>query len=182
MSAAFDRAWAKTGRAEGGYVNHPSDPGGETNHGITIRVARANGYAGPMRELSAGQARAIAKAEYWDAISGDAIAALSEPIAEELFDTHFNFWAGAAGKFLQRALNGLNRQGRDYPDLNVDGQIGPLTVRTLGTFLALRRQDGETVMLRLLNAQQACDYLRQCGESTGKESFLFGWILQRVRI
>ena len=34
---------------EGGYVNHPSDPGGETNHGVTIGRAREAGYRGPMR-------------------------------------------------------------------------------------------------------------------------------------
>lgn len=182
MNTAFERAWAKTGRAEGGYVNHPDDPGGETNHGITVRVARANGYAGPMKELPAAMAVAIAKREYWDAIRGDEIAALSEPIALELFDTHFNFYAGAAAKFLQRGLNGLNRQGKDYADLNVDGSIGPTTVKALTRYLAIRGKDGETVLLRLLNAQQACDYLRQCTESYGKESFLFGWIKQRVII
>lgn len=182
MSEAFKRAWARTGRAEGGYVHHPEDPGGETNHGITVRVARANGYYGPMRDLPLELAVEIAKLEYWDAIRGDEMAEISEPIAAELFDTHFNFWSGAAGKFLQRALNALNRQGKDYPDLSVDGRIGPVTVQTLANFLGLRGANGEIVMLRLLNAQQACDYLRQAGESFGKEEFVFGWTLQRVVI
>ena len=47
-------------RAEGGYVNDPQDKGGETNYGITVAVARANGYAGPMRDLPVAMARAIA--------------------------------------------------------------------------------------------------------------------------
>lgn len=182
MSDAFNRAWARTAAAEGGYSNHPDDPGGETNHGITARVARAHGYTGPMRELGAELAIAIAKAEYWDAIDGDAIAAISEPIALELFDTNFNLWYGAAGKFLQRALNGLNRRGRDYPDLDVDGRIGSGTLHALERLLTLRGAAGELVMLRLLNSQQAVDYLRQAAESSGKEEFLFGWILQRVAI
>lgn len=36
---------------EGGYVNHPNDPGGETNHGVTINVARQAGYSGKMIAL-----------------------------------------------------------------------------------------------------------------------------------
>ena len=36
---------------EGGYVNDPKDPGGETNHGITVAVARDFGYAGPMKAM-----------------------------------------------------------------------------------------------------------------------------------
>lgn len=182
MTDAFDRAWAKTGRAEGGYVNNPNDPGGETNHGITLRVARAQGYVGPMRDLPVALAVKIAKSEYWDRLRLDEIAELSDPIAQEVFDTNFNFYAGAAAKFLQRALNSLNRQGRDYPDLDVDGNLGAATIDALARFLRLRGSQGEVVMMRCLNGQQLADYLRQCTESTGKEEFFFGWVLQRVMI
>ena len=51
-------------RAEGGYVNDPADKGGETNYGITVAVARANGYTGPMRDLPVAMARAIYTARY----------------------------------------------------------------------------------------------------------------------
>ena len=39
-------------KREGGYVNNPNDKGGETCWGITVAVARANGYAGPMRRAA----------------------------------------------------------------------------------------------------------------------------------
>lgn len=42
---------------EGGFVDHPSDPGAATNFGITQRVARANGFTGDMRTLTRDQAR-----------------------------------------------------------------------------------------------------------------------------
>lgn len=178
----FLQAWQRTHAAEKGYSNHPNDPGGETNHGVTARVARAHGYTGPMRELPFEKATDIAKAEFWDRHRFGDVAAMSNLIAFELFDTGFNMWEGAAGKFLQRALNALNRQGRDYADLNVDGRIGNVTLLALRTFLAKRGKDGETVMLRCLNAQQCADYLRQCGESVGKEDFFYGWVLNRVQI
>lgn len=183
MSGAFDKAWAATGRAEAGYVNHPDDPGGETNHGITVAVARAHGYVGPMLDLPAAIARSIAKLAYWDVILGDSLALHSEAVALEVFDTHFNFWPGAAGKFLQVALNGLNRQAKDFPDLLEDGKIGPTTVSALGSYMTARAaQDGEVVLLRALNCQQGADYLRQAKANPGKESFVFGWFRHRVKI
>lgn len=182
MTSAFERSWARTVAAEGGYSNHPDDPGGETNHGITFRVARANGYPGAMRDLPAALAVKIAKTEYWDRLRLDEIAALSEAVAAELFDTNFNLWYGAAGKFLQRVLNALNRQGRDYADLAVDGTLGDVTIAALFAFIKVRGSEGEVVLMRLLNAQQCCDYLRQATEDARKESFLYGWVLQRVVI
>lgn len=178
----FAEAWKRTHAAEKGYSNHPNDPGGETMHGVTARVARAHGYTGAMKDLPLATATDIARAEYWDRHNFGAVAELSNLIAFELFDTGFNMWEGAAGKFLQRALNALNRQAADFPDLNVDGRIGNVTVAALKSFLTKRGKDGETVMLRCLNAQQCTDYLRQCGESVGKEDFFYGWVLNRVAI
>jgi hypothetical protein len=50
---------------EGGYVEQPSDAGGETNWGVTRAVARENGYAGPMAAMTRDQAKAIYRAKYW---------------------------------------------------------------------------------------------------------------------
>lgn len=176
----FDHAWAETGRAEGGYSNNPADPGGETMWGITARVARFHGYAGPMRQLPKDTARTIAKAEYWDPLLLDEIAKISPRLALELFDTNFNLWAGAAAKFLQRSLNAMNREGRDWPDLAVDGHLGPLTLFALRALDRVRGGDGMTVLLRCLNGLQLADYMRQVEQVPGKEAFFFGWVLNRV--
>lgn len=179
----FDQAWAETGPRERGYSNHPNDPGGETMHGITVKVARRHGYTGPMRDLPAAEARRIAKVEYWDPLNLDLVAALSPKIARELFDTHFNLWSGAAATFLQRALNALNHQGQHYPEVTVDGVLGRReTIPALAAFLARRKPDGERVMLRCLNSQQCVDYMRQTVAQPGKEDFFFGWVLHRVRV
>ena len=55
----FDEAFHKLLGHEGGFVDHPSDPGGATRWGVTERVARQWGYAGSMRELPVETAKAI---------------------------------------------------------------------------------------------------------------------------
>lgn len=187
MSDAFKRAWVKTHLAEGGYSDHPNDPGGKTNHGITERVARANGFKGDMRDLSVEKAEEIAKREYWDVMRLDEVAALSGRIAHELFDTNFNMWTDRSGGraaiyFLQRQLNALNKQHTHYADVAVDGKIGLATLTALHAYLARRGKEGELVLLRGLNAEQACDYRRQTEANELKEDFYYGWLLNRVVI
>lgn len=178
----FEQAWARTGKAEGGYVDNPKDPGGRTNHGITERIARARGYRGEMRDLSLEQAIKIAKSEYWDTIRLDDIAKLSEPIAQELFDTNFNLWYGAAASFLQRSLNALNRMSHDFPGVVNDQRIGMGTIAALEAYLKIRGKAGELVLLRCLNSLQCSDYMRQVESNEKKEEFFFGWVLNRVAI
>ena len=100
----------------GGYVNHPADKGGPTCFGITEAVARAHGYAGPMRMLPRSEAIAIYKRIYWLRPRFDAVAARSARIAAELFDTGVNMGPAVAVTFLQRALTALNRNGTDFAD------------------------------------------------------------------
>lgn len=123
---------------EGGYVNDPADSGGETSFGITVAVARANGYDGAMRDMPRSAAFDIYSAKYWDAVRGDDLLELSEAVAEEVVDAGVNMGTCRAGKFLQRALNVLNVGGALYPDLAVDGVIGPRTIRALRAYLVER--------------------------------------------
>lgn len=62
----FEEAYAFVKRWEGGYVNHPSDPGGETNFGITKSVAVFNGYSGPMKDIPLDLVKKIYREKYWD--------------------------------------------------------------------------------------------------------------------
>jgi lysozyme family protein len=146
---------------EGGFVSNPADKGGPTCFGITEAVARANGYAGPMRQLPREEATAIYKRLYWLRPAFDQVAKRSPAIAAELFDTGVNMGPAIAATFLQRALTALNRNGRDYPDLMPDGKIGSGTLGALDAFLALRgKSSGETVLMRALEALQGERYLR----------------------
>ncbi|MEN9903419.1 MAG: Bordetella virus, partial [Pseudomonadota bacterium] len=67
MTDAFDAAIADLLGIEGGFSDDPADSGGATRYGITEAVARRHGYTGPMREMPSDLARAIYRADYWDA-------------------------------------------------------------------------------------------------------------------
>lgn len=167
-------------RAEQGYVDHPDDRGGPTNHGITLAVARANGYDGDMRDLPVSLAREIYRRRYIVAPAFDKVATLNADIATELIDTGVNMGPARAAEMLQRLLNGLNAQGSRYPDLFVDGRIGKVTLDALAAFLRWRGLDGVKVILRGLNSLQAVRYLEIAENNPSQESFLYGWLLHRV--
>lgn len=169
----FDRLLAR----EGGYVHHPADRGGPTNFGITQQVARAYGYWGDMRELPREKALAIYRERYWIAPGFNRVP--HPAIAEELLDTGVNMGPMVATRFLQRALNVLNRGGSAYPDLEVDGVLGRMTLYALDQFL-LRRPEGAPVLLKLLNALQAVRYVEIAEARPTQEEFLYGWIRERA--
>lgn len=166
---------------EGGYVNNPADKGGPTCFGITEAVARAHGYAGPMRQLPRADAAAIYRRLYWLRPRFDQVATRTPATAAELFDTGVNMGPAVAATFLQRALTALNRNGADYADLLPDGRIGEATLGALDAFLAVRgARGGETVLLRALEALQGERYLRLAERRPANETFLYGWLANRI--
>jgi len=166
---------------EGGYVDQPADKGGPTCFGVTEAVARAHGYAGPMRQFPRDDAAAIYKRLYWLRPRFDDVAKRSAAIAAELFDTGVNMGPAVATTFLQRALTALNRNGKDYPDLTPDGRIGEQTLAALDAFLKVRaKSSGVTVLLRALEALQGERYLRLAERRPANEAFLYGWLANRI--
>jgi len=105
---------------EGGYVNHPRDPGGETNFGITKATARAHGYSGSMRSLPKSFARQVYRDAYWDAVSGNE---LPPGVDLAVFDMAVNAGTSRAAKLLQQVLG-----------VTDDGQIGPVTLAAAQRF------------------------------------------------
>lgn len=165
---------------EGKYSNNPADKGGETMWGITVAVARAFGYAGPMASMPRSTAEQIYTERYWLQPGLDKVAALNEAIAEELLDTGVNMGSAVAGKFLQRALNVLNQDDKLYPNIVVDGGVGRMTLAALSAFLQARGQGGIAVLLSMLNAQQSVRYMEIAEANTAQETFEYGWQLNRV--
>jgi len=166
-------------RVEGGYVFDASDSGGETNFGITAAVARENGYTGSMRAMPISVAFDIYSAKYWDAVRGDDLVQLSERVATEIVDTSVNMGPSRAGKFLQRALNVLNKRGGLYADLKVDGDIGEATVTGLRSYLGTRDED---TLIKALNCLQGAHYITLAERREKDERFVYGWIKNRVSL
>jgi lysozyme family protein len=168
-------------KIEGGYTNNPADKGGATNFGITEHEARAHGYTGDMRSLPRAKAEEIYKYNYWSNPGFDQIAQRSEKLAAELFDTGVNMGPKMASTFLQRALNVLNRQGKDYADLHPDGDIGRMTLYAMDRLIAVRgKADSEKVLLRIADGLQLARYVDIAESNPSQETFEWGWILNRV--
>jgi len=165
---------------EGAYVNHPADRGGPTCWGITEAVARENGYQGPMRNLPREEAAKIYRKLYWQRPGFDKVATRAPMVAAELFDTGINMGIGVAAGFLQRALNGLNREGRDYPDIAVDRAVGPRTLGALDGYLKVRGRVGEAVLVSALDALQGERYIALAEARKSQEAFLYGWLANRL--
>ena len=109
----FDTAFDLLITHEGGFSNHPDDPGGATMYGVTETVARANGYQGAMKDLTLDFAKRVYKTMYWDTCRCDF---MPDAIRYPLFDAAVNSGPGQAIKWLQSAVG-----------VKVDGAIGPVT-------------------------------------------------------
>lgn len=167
---------------EGGYSNHPADRGGPTNWGVTQQVARAYGYMGDMAKMPRATAVSIYKSRYWTGPKFDQVAAIFPEIGHEIFDTGINMGVATAGKFLQRALNVLNRGGDDYPDIGTDGNVGPMTLAALKSYMAKRGTAGGEVLRKALDGLQCARYIELAEANKSQEVFAYGWISNRVGV
>lgn len=165
---------------EDGYSNNPSDKGGETNFGITIATARAFGYVGPMQTMSRDTAVQIYRQRYWTQPRFDQLAIVDAALAEKLLDIGVNMGPATGVTFMQRALNVLNQQAKAYPDISVDGGIGPMTLTALQAFYAMRGVDGHRVMLGMVASQQSVRYIEIAEKNPSQETFEYGWQLNRA--
>lgn len=104
-SSTYEDALARVLAHEGGYSNHPDDPGGPTNYGITIFDVRAyvksDASAEDVRHLSLAQAKAIYRNKYWDVMRCDDLPA---GVDYAVFDYGVNSGVGRAGRVLRRCL------------------------------------------------------------------------------
>lgn len=162
-----------------GYVNNPDDPGGETNYGITIAVARENGYTGAMKDIPFFVVQEIYRKKYMDLIRIESIP--DQEIAEELLDTGINCGMGVVVNFLQRVLNVLNKKATLYPDVKVDSICGTGTISALQQALNVAPWY-RLCILRALDALQCVRYISLAERDSKFETFIPGWLRNRVGI
>jgi lysozyme family protein len=172
---------------EGKFSNDPDDRGNwymgkleGTMWGITAAEARSFGYIGPMNQMSRAMAASIYKQRYWLAPKFNQVAQIDEKIADRLFDIGVNAGPATGVKFLQRALNVLNHGGKDFPDLNVDGGIGNLTLTALRTYVAQRGQPGRDALFFMIASQHSVFYIDIAEKRPANETFEFGWQVNRA--
>ena len=144
---------------EGGYVNHPRDPGGATNYGVT--QASYNEFRSSKGQVIQ-DVRAISKSElndiylrYWNAANCDKCAGV---LSVAQFDTSFNFGPVGASRFMQELLG-----------VSVDGAVGPIT---LG---ALAKANHDALAYAYPYSRIAYRYQR-VHEAASQRVFLQGWL------
>lgn len=112
-AGVFDRAFGRTVGHEGGYVNNPADPGGETKYGISRRAYPNENIAG----MTLDRAKLLYLRGYWQPARCHQ---MPEPIALEVFDAAVNCGVGQAVRWAQRAVGAAD-----------DGNIGPVTIAAI---------------------------------------------------
>lgn len=111
--SSFDDAFNVVVSSEGGYVNDPKDPGGETKFGISKRSYPKV----DIKNLTLGQAKAIYKRDYWDKVNGDA---LPHEVGLIVFDAAVNSGPRIAVEWLQQSVGVV-----------IDGIIGAQTLKAV---------------------------------------------------
>ena len=121
MKGNFERALAIVLRHEGGFVNHPNDPGGMTNNGITKKVYDAYmekvTTEQEMRDMPENHVAEIYRKQYWDRVNADSLAS---GLDLSVFDWAVNSGCGRAVKALQKCVG-----------VKQDGGLGPITLKSV---------------------------------------------------
>lgn len=160
QASAFDTALKFTLKWEGGFVNHPADPGGRTNMGITQRVydryRMDQGLAtADVKDITRDEVHDIYFTRYWQpSHAADMVA----PLAVAHFDTAVNFGVTGAVEFLQEALG-----------LHPDGVFGRQTQT------AFLQHNDKDIAIKIARGRIAYRHQR-VHESPSQQVFLNGWL------
>ena len=154
----FDEIIEHVLKHEGGYVNDPTDLGGETNYGITKRF-----YPDvDIKNLTKEQAKEIYRRDYWDKNRVDE---LPEQLRHIFFDMCVNQGRGTAVKVLQRAANAKGAK------LKVDGGMGPATLKAV-----------QNVEHDRVKSYRILHYANLVINKPEQEKFWYGWFKRALEV
>lgn len=177
---------------EGGYVDHPSDPGGVTNYGISLRYLKGYGEHGDLdgdgdidaddvRIVTYDQACEFFRRDFWDRLPLDEVR--SQAVATRVLDMAVNMGPRAAVKILQKAANAfakeaeLTENGLEAKHLKIDGLFGPKTLARTNTLGDLDAA-GFMVALRDYHARF---YMALAKKVPSLKVFLKGWLRRAAK-
>ncbi len=167
----FSKAFEVSMKAEGGYVNDPDDPGGETYKGIArTRNAKWQGWVNidllkmkgnfpkNMEEDNDLQekVKALYEVNYWDKVQGDKI--VDQDIAESIFDFAINAGPKTSSKLAQIAVQA-----------EPDGVIGAETLKKIN-------EDDKRAFLAVFALAKIGRYVSICEKRKSSRKYFFGWV------
>jgi lysozyme family protein len=124
-----------------------------------------------VTKLTKDQAIDIYRKQYWNAVHGDEIQC--QGIALMLFDLAVNSGVGAAIKRLQFSLNLMNNNEKNWPNMVIDGGMGPVTIHALNVLVPQFRKTKFLFMTIFFDRGEL--YLDDCRNNQTQEVFLDGW-------
>lgn len=160
MLVNFEDIIVKVLHHEGGYVNDPKDPGGETNFGI----AKRSHPDVDIKNLTEQKAKAIYKEHYWDR---NKVESLPENLRHIYFDMCVNQGKGRAVKIIQRSANAKGA------NLKVDGGLGPKTLAAI---------NDSNVELERVRAYRMKYYADLVTRKPDLEKFYYGWYKRALEV
>jgi lysozyme family protein len=185
--ADFDEAYDITMGHEGGLANHPLDAGGLTYKGITIRdhpnwsgwnnvknAMRVTGDTTQVNRILAANAelqkdvRKFYKLNYWDVNRLDQFT--RQNLANEVFDTGVNCGTRTAAMMLQEALNLCNVFQKLYKNIDMDGQVGPITLAMVNA------HPKPGMLFKMMNLLQGERYIHIMRKNESQEVFATTWL------
>lgn len=150
---------------EGGYINHPNDPGGETNFGISKRSFPDLN----IKNLTKYDAKNIYYEYYWKKLK---CYKLPDLISQAFFDSCVNMGRKRTSKQLQKSINNL----LGFQLLIVDGLIGPITRNTINNI----QDDEKLTRIFILNRIEY--YVKLCNKNHKFRVFLLGWLNRSLEL
>ena len=159
MLVEFDDIIEKVLEHEGGYVDDPTDAGGETKYGISKRAYPDE----DIKELTVERAKELYKRDYWDRFR---TSSLPDRLRHIYVDMCINMGGGRAIKILQEACNSKNAN-----KIDVDGGIGPATIKAASSVEPFR-----------LRAYRVMFYAELVMKKPKQERFWVGWFRRSCEV